>query len=357
MNEVKVLILIKNLTIGGAEKQSVLLAKALADCYEVHYVVLNAKYQEPKYIAFLEEATNIKLIAFRGNLLIRFIQFVRYLRENNIKFIFSYLTAANLLAVLAGEFANVPNIFIGIRNAYLPPMKSFVDQLLCNNFSTGTILNCKSGKDYFVKKRFNKDKITVIPNCFENIKPYKEKGYKCDRIKIITVGRFVAQKDYFTALEVMSRLTKNHPSVLYQIIGYGKLEEAIRGRIAKLKIESFIEIYINPANISDLLNGADIYLSTSLFEGTSNSIMEAMNADLPIVATNVGDNSELVRNGITGFLNNTGDIQQISEHLENLIVDRGLRIEMGRKGKMHLEENYSMNIFKRRYQELIEDKL
>lgn len=51
-----------------------------------------------------------------------------------------------------------------------------------------------------------------------------------------------------------------------------------------------------------MLDKADIYLSTSLFEGTSNSIMEAMNADLPIVATNVGDNGLLVKNEINGFL-------------------------------------------------------
>jgi glycosyltransferase involved in cell wall biosynthesis len=64
-----------------------------------------------------------------------------------------------------------------------------------------------------------------------------------------------------------------------------------------LNIMNRIKIFINPANIPDILNECDIYLSTSLFEGLSNSIMEAMVAGLPVIATDVGDNKYLVKDG------------------------------------------------------------
>lgn len=352
----KILILVKNLTSGGAEKQSILLAKALAEYCEVHYVILNAKYQEPKYIALLEEKGNIKLARFTGNILSRFIEFVRYVQDNKITFIFSYLTAANVFAVVAGKFAKVKHVFIGIRNAYLPPFKLIVDRLLCNRFSSGAILNCYSGEEYFVKERFKREKIKIIPNCFEDIIPFQEKTEIKQKVKIITVGRFVKQKDYFTALMAIDKIRSCHHNVFYQIVGYGELEEVIRRRISEMKIESHVEIYINPPNIFELLSNADIYLSTSLFEGTSNSIMEAMNADLPVVATDVGDNSELVNGGVTGFLTNVGNVEQICTHLNTLILDRNLRLEMGCQGKRHLQQKYSMDQFKRRYQKVIEDK-
>lgn len=74
------------------------------------------------------------------------------------------------------------------------------------------------------------------------------------------------------------------------------METQVRKWIRQYVIDDITTIYINPNNIAELLDQADIYISTSLFEGTSNSIMEAMNADLPIVATNVGDNGQLVQN-------------------------------------------------------------
>lgn len=352
----QILILVKNLTSGGAEKQSVQLARALSDIYDVHYVILNAKFQEPKYLKILRNEEKIRLVAFEGGIVGRLTHFYQYLVNNNIDLIFSYLTGANLFAVVIGKLAKVEHIFTGIRNAYLPPVKCYIDRLLCNKFVSGAILNCKSGEDYFVKRGFKPNKIRVIPNCFDNIADYKEKRNINDKIKVITVGRFVQQKDYFTALEVICKITKEQPNIIYQIVGYGELEAKIRKRIVELNIESFVEIYINPLNIPDLLDNADIYLSTSLFEGTSNSIMEAINADLPIVATNVGDNYELVRNGLTGFLTRVGDIQEICAHLKSLIVDKNLRLEMGKRGKLYLQENYSIDMFRNRYLDLIEER-
>lgn len=87
-------------------------------------------------------------------------------------------------------------------------------------------------------------------------------------------------------------------------MGYGSLEAQIREWIKQYGIDDITTVYINPNNIAELLDQANIYISTSLFEGTSNSIMEAMNADLPIVATNVGDNGQLVQNRENGFLSN-----------------------------------------------------
>lgn len=350
----EVLLVVKNLTSGGAEKQSVLLAKSLNELYNVHYVVLNAKHQEPKYLQLLSESSNVNYTAFNGNLLLRIYRFYTYIKQNKIEYIFSYLTAANLFAVLTARLSGIQHIYPGVRNAYLPPVKSIIERCLCNFFSTKTILNCFSGKRYFEQRGFMNNKMVVIPNCFEHITAYTPKQKKDNIVRIISVGRFVPQKDYDTALRVIHQVSKIYANIQYLVVGYGALEKEIRNQIAELNLESVVKIYINPGNISELLDEADIYLSTSIFEGTSNSIMEAMNANLPVVATNVGDNNELVIHETTGYLTAVKNVPEIIAAVSTLIVDEPKRQWMGKNSKVHLQNNYSVEQFRRKYQQLIE---
>ena len=346
-------IFVKNLTSGGAEKQSVLLAKALTSNYKVHYIIFNGEKIHQKYMDMLKTDPRIVIKTFDGRLIKRFYFFREYIKSNKFKAIFSYLTAANAYACFAVS-GNNTKVYTGLRNAKLPFLKEITDKFLTNNFAEQSIANCYSGKINFVKKGFNEKKITVIPNCFEDIRDYASKQSK-DNIRIITVGRFVKQKDYETAIRSIADLKKYHNNIVFDIVGYGELESKIRKWIEFYYIKNITTIYINPDNIPELLDKADIYLSTSLFEGTSNSIMEAMNANLPIVATNVGDNKFLIKDNINGFLCKKKDYKQISMRLNELINNEELRIRQGKESKKNLQNNYSIDIFKKRYIDLIEE--
>ena len=118
-------------------------------------------------------------------------------------------------------------------------------------------------------------------------------------------------------------------------------------------LESTCKIFINPDNIPELLDAADIYLSTSLIEGTSNSIMEAMNASLPIVATNVGDNPYLVEEGRNGFLLAPGDVTGLAHKMEELTKNALLRLQFGKESLNILRYNYSAEAFRNNYLKII----
>lgn len=344
-------IFVKNLTSGGAEKQSVLLAKALCGYYKIHYIIFNGSKVHQKYMDLLQEDSRILIQSFRGGHFSRYNSLVKYLKENNINVIFSYLTAANFYACMAGRKVNA-KVFTGLRNAQLPLLKCWADKLLTNLYAEKAISNSFSGKENFTNKGFRSEKIIVIPNCFENIKTYSPKISK-NNIHIITVGRFVPQKDYETAIHAIAELSKRHNNIAFDIVGYGNLETQIRNWIKQYNINNITTIYINPNNIAELLDQADIYLSTSLFEGTSNSIMEAMNANLPIIATNVGDNNQLVKNEDNGFLSKARDWKDITSKLEILINDNELRREMGKQSKFFLTNYYSVDKFRYKYLTLL----
>lgn len=346
-------VFVKNLTSGGAEKQSVLLAKALTERYNVHYIILNGKHIHQKYLDMLNVDGYIQVVTFQGCLFNRFLQFVKYIRNNHINYIFSYLTAANMFACIAGRISDA-KVVTGLRNAKLPWAKHIADRFLTNHLADLTVCNCYSGKENFSAHGFCGNKIVVIPNCFEHITPYKEKDVR-EQVKVITVGRFVAQKDYETAIRAIQIAGKKCADLRFVVVGYGELEQQIRLWIKQYDIEKITTIYINPDNIPDLLSEADIYLSTSLFEGTSNSIMEGMNANLPIIATNVGDNCKLVENETNGYLHKTKDADSIADSLVSLYYNKSLRIEMGCTSKKLLADNYSVATFRNKYCTLIKE--
>ncbi len=347
-------VFVKNLTSGGAEKQSVLLAKALMGDYEVHYIIFNGKKVHQKYINMLECDHQIHVHKLEGCLFGKFKAFVTLLKQNDIKAVFSYLTAANFYACMAGLFYKT-NVYTGLRNAKLPLLKLWIDRCMANHFATCAISNCYSGKENFVKRGFKEGKVIVIPNCIEDIFPYTQKSAN-NIVRIITVGRFVAQKDYETAIHAIFEVRKAKGNIRFEIVGYGDLEDQIRKWVDEYGINDITDIYINPNNISDLLNSADIYISTSLFEGTSNSIMEAMNANLPIVATDVGDNKHLVGENKNGFLHKTGDFSNISKSLTMLVDNEELRISMGKYSKQLLSDKYSTKPFKEKYIQLLKSE-
>ena len=150
-----------------------------------------------------------------------------------------------------------------------------------------------------------------------------------------------------------ARLSKEE--LLVNIVGYGKLENPLRNKIQLLGLSEVVEIIIKPNNLNELYKEADMYICTSWYEGISNTIMEAMNACLPIIATNVGDNSLLVKEGENGFLFDVNDSKKLAEYIVKLKGEPGLRARFGERSYQFLKEKFSMEQFHKKYNNIIEN--
>lgn len=346
----RVSILLSTIDSGGAEKQAVLLATLLAKHTEVNLIVLYGDHTEYKRNIDLLTESTVKVHKLIGNMLFKLRRIKSIIKESETEVLLNYLTMPNFVGSLVGRMCGI-RIYNGIRNSRMPKSKMLIEKIAHNLLATGTIYNCYSGADYFGNHGFRRKKNIVIPNCFPDI---EETIIRPDhKVKtIITVGRFDPQKDYETLIKSVSRLSRNDFRLC--IVGYGVLEEQIRTWVKEYNIENMTDIYIKPNNVSELERNADIYISTSFFEGTSNSIMEALNWSLPVVATHVGDNDHLVIDGENGFLHPIGDVNGLSASLCQLLDSAKLRNQMGQMGNLNLRENFSMEIFEKRYIDLIE---
>ena len=346
----KVLLLVSTIDSGGAEKQAVLLATQLSKYTEVDLIVLYGNYSEYKHNVDLLLRSTVRVHKLSGNMFSKMRCIMRIIKESQVDVLFNYLTMPDVVGSFVGWLSGI-KVYNGIRNSRLPKSKIWLEKVAHNLWATGTIYNCYSGAKYFEGKGFNKGKNIVIPNCFPNIERPIQRQPK--QLKtILTVGRFDAAKDYETIIKSISMLQRNDYRLC--IVGYGALEEQIRSWIKEYGIEDRTDIHIKPGNVSELERNADIYISTSLFEGTSNSFMEALNWSLPVVATDVGDNNHLIIDGENGYLHPVGDVSGIAASLNRLLDSADLRNKMGTKGNLHLKGNYSMEIFEKRYLELIE---
>lgn len=347
----KIAILVPTIKPAGAEKQAALLGSILSKTHEVHFVSFNGMTNKSESILSLLRSADVAAHFLEGSAWEKCRELYKLLKENDIDVAFNYLTYPDCVGSLVEKMAGVRTVYNGIRNSRLPLPKLMMEWLAHNFIADYTIFNCHSGADYFVSKGYRKSKAIVIPNCFPDISEpivREDKQVKT----IITVARFEEQKDYLTSIKAISALKQLRKDFSFTIIGHGILEQQVREWVKVYGIDDLTTIYVAPDNVQEILRDADIYLSTSLFEGTSNSIMEAMNWSIPVVATDVGDNCYLVEEGKNGYLAEVGDIDTIVDRVTFLLENGEQCRLMGRYGNQILHR-YSVENFENSYDSLL----
>lgn len=344
-----VAIIVNTLLSGGAEKQSVLLLNALQEDHRTLFVVLHGDLVEDKVLGMIEPGSR-KLVQLHGSWPKRIGCLYHLLKTEAVTDMFTYLTKPNLVGAVVGKMAGVEKIYGSIRSSRLSYWKLLVERASANLLADKVIFNSYEAQRLFAKAGFSNS--VVIGNCVDRVFAYLARPDR-EVVRIISVGRFVKEKDYGTALKAVNELKSRGVQFIWQLIGYGPRENEIREGVAKLGLTAHVEIMINPAGIQSLLDEADIYLSTSSAEGTSNAILEAMNSSLPVVATRVGDNERLVVEEKNGYLHDVGDYLAIANSLNHLISNHAVRIRFGEWSNRVVASRHSHQAFRETYLRLL----
>lgn len=165
--------------------------------------------------------------------------------------------------------------------------------------------------------------------------------------RLVMIGRFEAQKDQTTLLDALAAL-KHLPWTL-SLIGNGPLEDDSKAQARRLGIADRVSYLGYRQDIIDQLANAQIYLLISNWEGFARSIIEAMRAGLPVVASDVGGAREAVFDDKTGFLVARGDVPGVTEALRRLIAEPALRKRLGDGARGWYENNLTFEIMFAKY--------
>ncbi len=170
------------------------------------------------------------------------------------------------------------------------------------------------------------------------------------------VSRLVPIKDHATLFRAAEHLAAHKIDVRVLVAGTGpeqeRLESLAKGSSALAGRVTFLGA---SENVPEILNALDVFVLPSLMEGMSNTILEAMSCALPVAATRVGGNPELVQEGRTGFLLTPGDATQLAAQLELLAANEELRRDFGAAGRRRVLEDFSLDKMLASYRHLYRD--
>ena len=198
------------------------------------------------------------------------------------------------------------------------------------------------------------NKIIQIDNYVPKVIPRsEERVYKSACIKLLMVSNFKTVKNNIEAIKILKALTDKQYSCELTIIGSGdqKLINECKKYLQTEKLEKIVMIREeDPDRIPEYIKLSDIYISTSLSEGASNSLMEAVNFGLPFVSTDTGNALELIEKGVVGFTYKVRDIDDAVEKCLTLIsLVKDNYHEMIKSNQSIMNEYYSHEKIKAEY--------
>ena len=156
---------------------------------------------------------------------------------------------------------------------------------------------------------------------------------------ILSVARFESPKDHHTLIEAMARIQDREWEL--HLVGEGPLEGAIRALASKTGIAHRVRFHSYEREPAASFASAQVFVLSSRSEGFPRSILEAMRAGLPVVASNVGGVGESVTDGENGFLVEAGDVEGLAGAIGRMIADGSARKRLGRAARLTYEERFA----------------
>ena len=164
-----------------------------------------------------------------------------------------------------------------------------------------------------------------------------------DKIVIGHIARLASEKDQNNLLEAFSKVAGIIGKARLVIVGDGPLRKELEGSAKRLNISDKVIFTGFQEDIPFFLNIFDIFVLSSMREGTSLTLIEAMAVELPVIATNAGGSPDVVIDRKTGLLVPPKNSDKLAEAIIRLCENPGAREEMGKAGRLRMEENFSLS--------------
>lgn len=185
---------------------------------------------------------------------------------------------------------------------------------------------------------FFRDKLVTIHNGISDIsEEHKKIEFSKDELKLVMISRFCKQKDPYTLITCVCGLNKEGYNIKLDLYGYGEELEQVKETIFNTNCKN-IQYKGEVSDVTPILKNYDIYSLISNWEGLPIGIIEAMRAGLPILVSNVGGNSECIKDN--GYLVKRQDIQDCMMQIKKLWESRENLLQLGQNSKKFYEEEF-----------------
>jgi len=361
----KVVYVIDDLGLGGAQRQLVLLVTALPRTrFDIEVISLSA--DKAAYASAIREAgIPLTMIPHAGAWSWRtFFRVWSRMRRVRPDIVHTWLFTADLYGRLSAWLARVPVIMSAVRSVEPWKAKHYVavDRLLRHVTDAFTVNARAIGDVLTARERINPKKLRVIYNGVDlekfTLNGREEGGRKKEEKPglpsslfflsssqsplVGIIGRLGPEKDQATFVRAAALVLQQVPAARFLIVGNGPLKGELRRLARRLGVGAQVHFLEGQSDIAPVFAALDLVVISSRYEGCCNVILEGMAMGKPVIATAVGGNPELVVPGHTGLLVPAQDSHAMANAIVRLVRSPHEARAMGLAGRQRIEEQFSL---------------
>jgi CelD/BcsL family acetyltransferase involved in cellulose biosynthesis/glycosyltransferase involved in cell wall biosynthesis len=336
---------------GGTEGQILALLSRLPARYEAEvWVVHHSQWLRENPFPVPHRNLEIRSLR-RWNSLRRLPGLVHEARRGRFDVVVTYMADASVLGPLVGARLGVP-VLVSRRDLgfwHSPPVVSVLRRT--GRLATAFVANAEAVKSHVVEAEgVAPDRVRVVRNGLD-LRPFdapREEGLRArhgipeDAVLVGLLANLKPLKRQGDLVDALARLSRRHPRLHALFVGGGP-SEALFARARAGGVSDRVHVVHAKGGALSLLRECAVGVLCSESEGLSNAILEYMGCELPVVATAVGGNPELVADGETGFLYEPGDVEALARGLDALLSDDALRRRMGASARASVAARFGVD--------------
>lgn len=343
----KILHFITGLQVGGAEKMLLRTLPKLEGEHIVCSIIPRAPIGELLEQSGIKvEYLNIESFLHIGRLL----QFIRLIKKEKPDILVTYLLHADIIGRIIGKITRIPIIVCSLRCAHQDKKLLIWIDRITSSLVNHYIALSEAVAQWATKiLKVNPKHISVITN-----------GIDIDEIEITHttinsinkeyigtiisyIGRLDPQKGITYLLEGILLLRKSYRKPFtVLLIGDGPLKKEVQQIVSTNNLDKIVKILGFQKNIPLYLAKTDIVISPTLFEGMSNSLLEAMAAGKPIITTDIPENRPLIQTGINGILVAPRDAKALADAMKKILDDPAEAARLGQAARSTIIEDFNI---------------
>ncbi len=354
--KIKLLNFMTDFNIGGTERQVLNFAGNIdSSRFELHLACFRRRgglakeieehrlhFQEYEIDGFLDAKTFWQQL-----------RLARYLRRHRIQIVHAYGFYANVFALPAAALSRAPLIVASIRDTgdLLTPAQQRVQKVACR-FADRIVANAEAVRQRLIADGYDPAKIAVIRNGIALSRFESQKGNLRQEFSlpagaplVAVVSRLNQLKGIEHFLEAAAVLAERFPKARFLVVGYG-ISETYRKELEaythRLRLGGRVVFTGFRLDVPQILAEVAVSVLPSLSEGLSNALLESMAAGVPVVATRVGGNPEIVEEGVTGLLVPPRDSGALARAVGAILEDTELASRLGRAGRERVTRYFSV---------------
>lgn len=336
----RLLIIIDEMEVGGSQRNIVDMARNIdMSAFSVSLVFFR---KASPYVDELRKAgVDVTHIPKRGRIdLPFFMKLCRFIRRNDFDIIHAFSFSGELWGWLANSLAGSARFVSTVHSVYewYSPLQWVIKRWVTLG-SAAVVANSQAGADYAAfRAGIRRSRIDVVQNGVMLPAPdgagAAAAAPEDDETRLLFVGRLVEHKNLGCLLRAFEIVAGQAPATRLDIIGDGPLRKELETQSRQLGIDGNVHFHGERNDVAAFLARGSIFAMTSHREGLSNAVMEAMVAGLPVVASNVGGNPELVTHDHSGMLFPPDDHETLAAMLLELVNDADKRRRLGENARL-----------------------